>query len=320
MSLIDPVSFKLFAVGLFSTILPGGNRQGLFKIPNMTAFDYQPQTENDTIAGTELENGGQTLDAITDTDDLLVNITSNRFTGPSWALSSMGSEQEVAGGSTPVTNDLGFFLGNVAELSHMNIVSAGFAVVGKDITVDDTTGFAANTLLSRDDGTEIGVIFDVPDATSLHVFTTNPDAVLAAADVLTDGTNTCAYASEVAKNDGAALPTDFLIDGTYGKLTRVVGGALDLSTLKRITTNYNYTQFAGSEIWVGTNTVMKGELIVKALNRVNNKLFWVRVPRLSIAPNQAITLMGDDRSSVQWQGTAEKVASESASIIIRAQA
>jgi hypothetical protein len=130
-------SFKLKGVGLFDQ-LADGVAQGQFKIPNITALDYQPQATQESIIGTELTNEGTSLDTISTGDDLLVNISFNRFNAQSLAMASMGSYSEITAGTGSVTDEVVGLVGGEGNLKRMGVSS--LAIRGVNITVDDTTG------------------------------------------------------------------------------------------------------------------------------------------------------------------------------------
>lgn len=306
-------SFKLKGVGLFDQIV-GGLMTGQFKIPNVTALDYQPQAESDSITGTELDNEGVSLDTVNDGDDLLVNIGFNRYNAPTLALSSMGSHSEITAGSANVTDEKIMFLNGVGETRRMNISSV--AIRGIDLTVDDSTGFSAGEILTNNaTGAEIGVIHSVPDGLSVIAFLTG--SLPAASDVVTDdGGSTTATVSSVAEanNTVATLTTDFTVTAVNGRINVVSGGSMDIPNLKTAKVNYAYTKLGGSQIQVGTNTVIKGPFVYKATNLVDSKLAWLYIPQLNLTPSGANVLRGDDRSASTLQGVAEKLDSESAAI------
>lgn len=310
-------SFKLKGVGLFDQLV-NGVPKGRFKIPNITALDYQPQATQESILGTELSNEGVSLDTITTGDDLLVNISFNRFNAQSLAMASMGGYSEITAGTANVTDEVVGLLGGEGNLSRMNVSSV--AIRGVDLTVDDSTGFSAgNVLTNNATGEQIGVIESVPDGTSIIIFLQGN--VPAASDVVTDddGVTTATVSSTAAANSQAAITTDFTLDAEEGVLTVVSSGALDLAALTYVKINYSYTKLAGSIIEVNTNTTVTGPFIYKAQNLVTagtGTLVYCRIPQLTLTPASAIALRGDDRGVIQLSGTAQLITGETSAIYI----
>lgn len=308
-------SFKLKGVGVFDQ-LAGALPQGGFKIPNITALDYQPQATQESILGTELSNEGVSLDTISVGDDLLVNISFNRFNAQSLALASLGSYSEIAAGTGSVVEEVVSLVGGVGNLLRMNVSS--FLVRGVNITVDDTTGFTAgNALTNNATGELLGVIEEVVDGTHLTIFLQGEVPV--SPDVITDdgGSTTATVASTTASNSLAAVTTDYTIDTTNGEIVVVASGALDLAALTYIKANYSYAKLAGSVIEVNTNTILTGPFTYKGENQVvagSGTLVWFHIPQLTLTPSSAIQLRGDDRGVIQLQGTAQLVAGSAAAL------
>lgn len=308
-------SFKLKGNGIYDQLI-GGLPKGGFKIPNVTALDYQPQATQESILGTELSNEGVSLDTISTGDDLLVNISFNRFNAQSLAMASLGSYSEVTAGTGSVVEEVVGLVGGIGNLLRMNVSS--FLVRGVDITVDDSTGFSAgNALTNNATGELLGVIESVPDGTSIVIFLQGD--VPLASDVVTDdgGVTTATVSGTAASNSLAVVTTDYTIDTTNGEITIVSGGSLDLAALTYAKVNYSYTKLAGSVIEVNTNTIVTGPFTYKAENQVvagSGTLVWFHVPQLTLSPSSAIALRGDDRGVIQLAGTAQFVAGSAAAL------
>lgn len=296
-------SAKLKADMLFGRIPTGEDEGPLYNVGNVTAASIQPQSTIDSIRGTGLDNYGQTLDSLSESDDLLVNISLNQLNGKSWALAVSGTESEIVSGAQAVADELCAIVGGKIALGRQNIVAASVVIRGIDITVDDSSGFAANTVLTNQTtGKKIGVVQSVPDGTSIIAFFhgTQP----AATDVITDGTNTATVSSVAAANSLAALTTDFTEETTKGNVTVVASGSLDISKLVEVKVNYNYNKDAGSQIAIATDTVVKGRLVIKGVNLVDNKRVHIELREVTLSANSAIPIMGDDRLTVDFSGTA----------------
>jgi hypothetical protein len=298
---------------MFDQLLDGV-AQGRFKIPNITALDYQPQATQESILGTELTNEGTSLDTITTGDDLLVNISFNRFNAQSLAMASMGGFAEITAGTANVTDEVVGLLGGEGNLSRMNVSS--LAIRGVNITVDDTTGFTAgNALTNNATGALLGVIEEVVGATHLTFFLQG--TVPLVADVVTDdgGSTTATISAVTASNSLAAETTDFVTDTTNGSFAVVAAGALDLAALTYVKVNYSHTKLTGSVIYVNTNTTVTGPFIYKAQNLVtagSGTLVQCIIPQLTLTPASAIALRGDDRGVIQLSGTAQLIAGSGA--------
>lgn len=304
--LTAPASVSLEADVLFSRILDGGGYGGLYKIANVTTFGVQPQSESESIQGTERDNFNQTLDTLTQSGDFLVNMTANRFNGRSIALGLLGTEYEISAGNEVISGELVAFDGNVAHMAHESVTGSTVAVAGLTITVDSSASFAANrTLTNTTTGKIVGIISEVPNGTTIEVFRTTTDGgTVSNGDEVTDGTNTATASASAAKTDGAALTTDFTVDETLGRITRVASGALDMSLLDRVVLNYTRVKTAGSGILVAANTNIKGRLVIKGKNRITLKRVHVDLREVTIAPNADIPFIGTERMTIQWQGTA----------------
>lgn len=303
-----PVSFKLSADVLFSKLRTDGDYEGYTKIANCTAFALQPQSATDTILGTELDNYNQTLDAITQSDQFLVTMSCNRFEGLNLAYALFGTESEVTAGSENITSEVVMLRGGVGHLSRFDVSSV--VVLGYDLTLDtdEADGFTDGEMLfNQTTGEEIGIVHSTPDGTSVYVLLTGtaPTAGDVVEDSESDDTGTIQALGVTVKNDIVAVTTDYTITAVNGRITVVDSGGLDWPLLDRIKVNYTSTKDAGSQIALAAESFIKGQLIVKGVNQVNSKQIEIYLRQVNLAPNAAIPFIGDDRSSVDFQGTAE---------------
>ena len=105
---------------------------------------------------------------------------------------------------------------------------------------------------------------------------------------------------------GGALTTDYTLNGDDGRILIVGGGAFDSATTLTIT-SITYDEIVGSEISIGTNTIIKGRLWVKGVNAANNKRVWIHLRQVTLQPNAPLNVLADqtNRSTVTYNGTAE---------------
>lgn len=310
----SPVSYKLKADVLFSKLRTDGDYEGWAKIANCTAFALQPQSTTDTITGTELDNYGQTLDAFTTADQFLVTMSCNRFEGANLAYALFGTESEVTAGSENITSEVVMLRGGVGHLSRFDVSSV--VVLGYDLTLntDEADDFDdGEVLYNQTTGEEIGIVHSTPDGTSVYVLLTG--TAPSVADVVTDSagddTGTIQSAGVTVKNDIVAVTTDYTINAVNGRITVVSAGGLDFPLLDRIKVNYTSTKDAGSQIALAAETFIKGQLMVKGSNLVDSKQVEIYLRQANIAPNAAIPFIGDDRSTIDFQGTAETPSGQS---------
>lgn len=297
----EAASIKLDADVLFARLLPGGIYGELVKIANATEFSIQPQSSTESIIGTERLNAGQTLDTLVEANDLLITLAANRFNGRSLALALMGNENEILAGSGTVEDELVGIVNGQLELSRERV--SAVVVRGLRLLVDDETGFSVGEAITIE-GSEVGVIAATATGQIDIFFTgTLPEA----GDSVTNGSATAVIDSGgVADlNTLAVLDTDYSVfDADLGVVRTIADGTMDVPALTKVKVNYTWTKTVGSEIVVAANIDIKGKLVIKGKNKVNLKRVYVNLREVTMAPNAAIPLMGDERSVVTWQGTA----------------
>lgn len=313
-----PTSYKLSADVLFAR-LEAGVYGPLRKLFNITALDTQPQSETDSISGTERRNYGQTLDTVIEAGDFNFNMTANRFNGHGIALAHMGDESEITAGNDTVTDELVSITDSEINLGRENVSAIAFR--GLRLTVADETGFAAGQVASIDGGAEIGVVAATA-AGQIDLFLTG-SIPTAAVDSITNGAQTTTISVVADKDDLAAVTTDYVItDASLGLLTIVAAGALDVAALidqptRGVYVNYTSARTPGSEIALAANVQIRGRIVVKGTNTLTGKKVYARLDEVTMAPNAAIPLISDERMTVTWQGTINTPAGASVPGVLR---
>lgn len=99
--------------------------------------------------------------------------------------------------------------------------------------------------------------------------------------------------------------TDYEINADMGWLKALPGGAIaDGAT---VDVSYVYATQTGIQILAGTDTLIKGKIVLDGRNRANGKRIKVTIPRTALGPNAAIDFKSGDFAGIELQGAPELV-------------
>ncbi len=291
-------SVQMYGDALINPLV-NGSYTGNYLVPNVTQFGYQPNSTQDTIPGTNIDNYNQSLDPLNQSGDHAIQMAFNRPNDDSMAIAASGTRTANSTTTAAITDEVVGLAKEsatgqkVGHLSKFDVSATTVVIQGYDLTVADSTGFAANTVLTNSTtGKTLGVITSVPDGTSILFLRSTTNAV-SNGDTITDGTNSTTVGSTPsAANSIAVLTTDFTEDTTNGRIT-VVGTStvLTLSNIEAVVVNYTHTELGGSLIQIANQSQITAKLTIKGINAVTTKRIWVQYESVRFAQNALVELM-----------------------------
>ena len=294
-----------------------GNKTGFCRLRNPTEFSLNPQTDQTVIRGTECDNFGQELDAVTEITGFDLGLNFSRVDAFSLAIGNLGSYS-----SNTVVAEQGLIACAAAfkcksECTQRAIDEASLAFPGADLTVADGSQFEVGELItSVEPGQEglIGYVSVIAGNTLSVLLACNQDTTLnGVLDTLDAGTTfplAVSGANGGASTASASVVNDTIltVDTDYEFIQaqgRIDFGDTDLIPNGCIQYRYDHTGYECDQVDLLTQTIIKGRLCAKGIDQGTGYAFDILLHRVSLAPNGASNWLGDNRLEVPVTGKIE---------------